>query len=116
MALAYEARRVTGRSTRFFLSLGNVFSSLVLGAVALGMVLFYFPDATLQLFKWAGAIREALIAGNWPARYEGVMPALIDERQIVYMGFVLAIRVVVGLVGMLGSKLTGGGKAPEFPH
>lgn len=102
-------------STRFFLSLGNVFFSLILGAVALGFGLFYFPDATLQLFKWAGSIRETLISGNWPARYEVVLRALVDERQIVYMGFVLAARILVGLLIMLVYKLTGRGPEPEYP-
>ena len=83
---------------RFFLSLGNVFFSLILGAVALGFFWFYFPDWTLQLFRWAGSIRESLISGNWPARYEVVLRALVDERQIVYMGFVLATRIIVGIV------------------
>jgi hypothetical protein len=104
-----------GMSARFFLSLGNVFFSLILGAVGLGFGLFYFPDTTLQLFKWAGSIREALISGNWPARYEVVLRALVDERQIVYMGFVLATRILVGLIIMLGYKLTGGRHQPEFP-
>ena len=102
-------------STRFLLSLGNVFFSLILGAVALGIGLFYFPDATLRLFKWAGSIREALISGAWSARYEVMLRALVDERQIVYMGFVLATRILVGLIIMLGYKLTGGRHQPEFP-
>jgi hypothetical protein len=98
-------------ATRFFLSLGNVFFSLILGAVALGFFWFYFPDATLQLFKWAGSIRESLISGTWPARYEVVLRALVDERQIVYMGFVLATRIIVGVLIVLGYKLVG--RRPE---
>ena len=98
---------------RFFLSLGNVFFSLILGAVALGFFWFYFPDWTLQLFRWAGSIRESLISGNWPARYEVVLRALVDERQIVYMGFVLATRILVGLIIALFYKIFGG-KQPEL--
>ena len=86
------------RSTRYFLSLGNVFFSLVLGAVALGVAWFYFPEATVQMFKAAGSIREWLASRGWPAHYEAVVRALLDERQIVYMGFVLATRIVVGLL------------------
>jgi hypothetical protein len=104
-------------SARFFLSLGNVFLSLILGAVALGIGLFYFSDATLQLFKWAGSLREALISGNWPSRYEVVLRVLVDERQIVYMGFVLATRIAVGLLIMVIYKLIGRRPEPEseFP-
>ena len=39
----------------------------------------------------------------------------MDERQIVYMGFVLATRVIVGLVIMLVSKLFGRSSQQEFP-
>jgi hypothetical protein len=101
-------------STRFLLSLGNVFFSLILGAVALGFFWFYFPDWTLQLFKWAGSIRESMISGNWPARYEVVLRALVDERQIVYMGFVLATRILVGIIIALGYKLLGGRREQGF--
>jgi hypothetical protein len=106
---------VTGITARFFLSLGNVFFSLILGAVALGFFWFYFPDWTLTLFKWAGSIREGIVSGNWPARYEVVIRALVDERQIVYMGFVLATRVVVGILIMLMYKLIGRKPEPEYP-
>ena len=37
-----------------------------------------------------------------------VLRALVDERQIVYMGFVLATRILVGIVIALGYKLFGG--------
>jgi len=94
-------------TARFFFSLGNVFFSLILGAVALGFFWFYFPDWTLQLFKWAGSIREGIVSGAWPARYEVVIRALVDERQIVYMGFVLATRILVGLLIVIGAKLLG---------
>jgi hypothetical protein len=103
-------------TARFFLSLGNVFFSLLLGAVALGFFWLYFPDVTLQLFKWAGSLREALLSSAWSARYEVALRLFVDERQIVYMGFVLATRIVVGLLILLGSRWIGGNKSEqEFP-
>jgi hypothetical protein len=89
---------VKSLTSRYFLPLGNVAASLFLGALAFGLFWYYFPDATLQLFKWAGSIREAVVGGYLPARYEVVVRALVDERQIVYMGFVIATRIVVGLL------------------
>lgn len=104
------------RTARFLLSLGNVVFSLVLGAVALAFSLFFFPVATLHLYKGARAIGEALLSGAWPAQYEPVLRALADERLIVYMGFVLATRIAVGLLVLLGSKWIGGKPArEEFP-
>ena len=104
------------RTARFFLSLGNVFLSLVLGAAALAFSLFFFPEATLQLYKWARTLGETLLSGVWPAHYEPVLRALADERLIVYMGFVLATRSIVGLLLLLGSRWIAGKPAhEEFP-
>jgi hypothetical protein len=89
---------VKSLTARYFLPLGNVAASLVLGAVVFGVFWYYFPDATLVLFKWAGSVREAAVGGYMPSRYEVVVRALVDERQIVYMGFVIATRIIVGLL------------------
>ncbi len=101
-------------TARFFLSLGNVFFSLLLGAVALGFFWMYFPDLTLQLFKWAGTLRESLLSSAWSARYEVALRLFVDERQIVYMGFVLATRIIVGVLIMLVYKLFGRKTQEEF--
>lgn len=104
------------RTARFLLSLGNVFFSLVLGAIALAFSLFFFPAATLQLYKGARAVGEAVLSGAWPAQYEPVLRALADERLVVYMGFVLAARIAVGLLFLFGSKWIGAKPAHEdFP-
>jgi hypothetical protein len=95
-------------SARYFLSLGNVFFSLILGALAFGFFWFYFPDATLLLFKWAGTAREWMVTRNWSSRYEVVVRALVDERQIVYIGFVLFTRMLFGLIIALGFWLLTG--------
>jgi hypothetical protein len=103
-------------TARFFLSLGNVFFSLLLGAVALGLSLFFFPDATLQLHKGARSVGETLLSGTWPARFESVLRSLTDERLVVYMGFVLATRIVVGFVILVASRWIGGKPGhEEFP-
>lgn len=101
-------------TTRFFLSLGNVFFSLILGAVAFGFFWIYFPEATLQLFRWAASLRENIVAGNWPARYEVVIRALVEERQIVYMGFVMTTRIIVGILIALVSRMFGGKEQVQF--
>ena len=44
-----------------------------------------------------------------------VIRALVDERQIVYMGFVLATRIAVGVLIMLVFKVIGrSGPESEF--
>lgn len=86
------------RTIRFFLSLGNVAFSLILGALALAFCWFTFPEFTLAIFKYAGNFREWVFDQGMSAKYEVMVRALVDDRQIVYMGFVLISRIVVSLV------------------
>ena len=71
---------------RFLLSLGNVFSSLIIGALALAIVWIYIPSVALQLFRWAASIRDWVVLANWPPQYEVALRFFVDERQIVYVG------------------------------
>jgi len=85
-------------SARYLLSLGNVAFSLILGALALAFSWIYFPEFTLSLFKYASQMREWVFSQGMSAKYEVMVRALVDDRQIVYMGFVLFSRFIIGLV------------------
>lgn len=85
-------------AARFFFPLASVAFSLIFGAVALGLFWYHFPNATLQLFRWAGSLREAVFTGYWPVRYEAVSRGLVDERLIIYMAFVIAARIMLGIL------------------
>ena len=98
-------------STRYFLSLGNVFFSLILGAFALAVCWYYFPEFTLSLFKYASSLREWIFSQGMSAKYEIMMRALVDDRQVVYMGFVLFSRLMVSLLLAFMYWLFGGKRA-----
>jgi hypothetical protein len=99
---------------RFLLSLGNVFSSLILGALALAIVWIYIPNLALRLFRWAATVRDWVVLANWPPQYEVALRFFVDERQIVYVGFVLASRIVMGLLFILCAKALGRKPQPGF--
>ena len=46
-------------STRYFLSLGNIALSLVLGVLAMGFFFLYLPDTFLQLQRGATVDRKS---------------------------------------------------------
>ena len=71
---------------RFLLSLGNVFSSLIIGALALAIVWIYIPSVALRLFRWAASVRDWVVLANWPPQYEVPLRFFVDERQIVLRG------------------------------
>jgi len=64
------------------------------------------PDApALELLS-------TILAGGRASRLH---KRLVDERQIVYMGYVLASRIVFGLVVMILFWLFGRRAEPEYP-
>jgi hypothetical protein len=110
-----EGVLVVPAAGRFLLSICGVFFWLALGAAALAASLFLFPDATLQLYRWSRSVGETLSSGSWPAHHERVLRAVADERLIVYMGFVMAARIVVGVVMLLASRWIGA-RPGNHPH
>ncbi|MCB1548349.1 MAG: hypothetical protein KDJ41_11045 [Hyphomicrobiaceae bacterium] len=100
-------------TTRYFLSLGNVVFSMFLGALALFACWFYFPETALQLFKMAGSFREWMANRGWSPRYEVAIRAFLGDQQIVFMGFVIATRIVVGAFIGLVAMLFGRRPDPE---
>ncbi len=95
-------------STRYFLSLGNVAVSLVLGVVAFALCFLIYPDFTEQLLKGASSVKEVIVSGMGNAHYRNVGRFVLHESSIVLMGFTLAARIVVGALIALFSKLSAG--------
>ena len=85
-------------STRYFLSLGNIALSLVLGVLAMGFFFLYLPDTFVQLQRGATVIKAWLVAHAWSGRSESVIGLLLEEKQILLMGFTLATRVITGVI------------------
>jgi hypothetical protein len=98
---------------RYVLSIGNVVSSLIVGAVAFGYFWIYLPEVMLYPFRWAASLREGLLLMNWPPHYDIAIRFFIDERQIVFLGFVLMSRVVLGFLLMLGARIFGRRSEPD---
>jgi hypothetical protein len=107
--------RVKSLLGQFLLSLGHVLFSMIAGALALAIVWIYLPSVALPLFRWATTIRDWVILANWPPRYEAAVRFFFDEHQIVYLGFVVASRILVGVVAILFAKWLARRPEPEFP-
>jgi hypothetical protein len=75
---------------------------LALGVVAMAAFWWFFPEEFRQLQRFASAVRDWIIAAYaWPARAETVIRLVLDERQLLMMGFVLATRLALEIVLVL---------------
>jgi hypothetical protein len=107
-------------TTRFLESFGNVFFSLLFGAIAMGFFWYYLPDEFVQLQRMAAAFREWIASRGWTTRTETIIRFLLEDRQLLLMSFVLVMRFVLGLLA-LAIKAMFGRRArhdqhPEYTH
>jgi hypothetical protein len=82
---------------RFLASLGNVFLSLILGVIAMGFFWYYFPAEFNSTIRVAAVVREWIIARVWSTRAESILRFMLEDRQLLLMGFVLTVRFLLGL-------------------
>jgi hypothetical protein len=84
----------------FLGSFSNFFLSIVLGAFAMGAFWYYYPDQFVQLQRSASIVREWIVAHAWSTRSETIFRFLLEDRQLLLIAFVLAIRFLLGLVAL----------------
>jgi hypothetical protein len=95
-------------ATRYFLSLGNVAFSMVLGVIALAACAIYNEQLLLGMLKQASSVREWIVSFSGAPKMEIIARFVLHESSILLMFFTLMARVVVGFVIALISALFGG--------
>ena len=100
-------------TARYFLSLGNIVSSFLFGALAMILWWIYFPDSFVVITRAAAGVREWVVNRGWPARYEGALRILVHDQTLIFMFFTISARIIVGGLIMLVSKLYWGRAHPD---
>lgn len=86
---------------RVFLATTNIFTSLILGALAMGVVWYLSPDLMQSFFQSASGFKTWLTSLGIEPKYNNFLWFLIEERQLVFMGFVIATRVVMAILAAI---------------
>lgn len=94
-------------TTRYFLSLGNVALSLVVGVLSLAACAIYNEQLLLAMLKQASSIREWIVSFGGTPKMEIIARFVLHESSILLMFFTLAARVVLGLFVAIGAALFG---------
>jgi len=90
----------TSLTARFLGSFGNFLFSIVLGALAMGVFWYYYPEQFLVLQRSVSAVREWIVARAWSARSETIFRFLLEDRQLLLIAFVVAARFLLGLLAL----------------
>ncbi len=93
---------------RYFLSLGNIAFSMILGMVALAACAVYNEQLLLGMLKQAEVMRGWITSISGVPKMEIIGRLVLHESSILLMFFTLLARIVVGLIIALVSGLFGG--------
>jgi hypothetical protein len=94
---------------RFMGSFTYLFVSMILGLIVMGLFWYYLPDEFVQLQRSASTVRDWIVGRPWSARTESIIRFLLEDRQLLLIGFVLATRVLLGLLVLPFRALFGRG-------
>ncbi len=84
--------------TRILLSTGNIVVSLVLGALLFGYVFITYPEAMSSTLDAAGHLKTWIISRGISTEYNNWLRVLLEERQLVFMGFTILARVGLSII------------------
>jgi hypothetical protein len=83
---------------RILLSAGNILLSLILGALLMALVAVYSPETLSVLLAWARSFKSLITGTGLDARYNIWLELLLEERQLLFMGFTIFARILLGLI------------------
>jgi hypothetical protein len=85
---------------RVLFSIGNIVLSLILGAVLLALVGVHSPETLSALLHWSHSVKEIITGTSLDPKYNVWIEFLLDDRQLVFMFFVVLARIVLWLVAL----------------
>ena len=92
---------------RLLLSTGNIFFALVLGAIALAFTGYNDPELLSMFLGWARELKALIVGAGLDPKYNIWLELLLEERQLLFMGFTIVARLLLSLLTGLISLILG---------
>lgn len=89
------------------LSTGSIFVSLVLGAISVAVVGYNSPETLSLMLGWARELKAVITGFGLAPKYNIWVELLLEERQLLFMFFTIAVRILLGITGGLIAALLG---------
>jgi len=83
---------------RLLLSTGNIFLSLILGALMLALVGYNYPEALSEMLGWARELKVWITTRGVEPKYNIWLELLLEERQLLFMFFTIIARILLFIV------------------
>jgi hypothetical protein len=100
-----DAALITGRIMRLFFSLSSFAFTMLLALVAFTYTAIHHPTTMRDLLYGAQEVRDRISLLGLPDSYMVWVDIFLQPNQIVLIGFSIAMRLLIGLVGSIfGSR------------
>lgn len=83
---------------RLLLGTSTIFLSLILGAFALAVVGYNSPETLSQMLGWARDLKGVITTTGVDPKYNIWVELLLEERQLLFMFFTIAARILLALI------------------
>lgn len=83
---------------RLLLGTSTIFLSLILGAFALAFVGYNWPEALSTMLGWARDLKGIITSSGIDPKYNIWVELLLEERQLLFMFFTIAARILLALI------------------
>lgn len=83
---------------RLLLSTGNIFLSLILGALMLALVGYNYPESLSEMLGWARELKVWITTRGLEPKYNIWLELLLEERQLLFMFFTIIARILLFVV------------------
>lgn len=83
---------------RLLASTGNVLLSLVLGAIGVAMVGIHYPEQLSVMLGWARELKLFITGLGLEPRYNIWVELMLEERQLLFMGFTIVARIILSII------------------
>ncbi len=83
---------------KLLLSTGSLFFSLILGAFMMGLVGYNSPETLSMMLGWARNLKSVITGTGLDPKYNIWVEVLLEERQLLFMFFTIAARLIIGLI------------------
>lgn len=80
---------------RLFLTTGNIFLSLILGAIMLALVGYNSPETLSEMLSWARNLKGWITSRGLEPKYNIWLELLLEERQLLFMFFTIFARILL---------------------
>ncbi len=92
---------------RLLISTGTLFFSLILGAVLLAVVAYNDPEMLSTMLGWARELKLFITSRGLAPHYNIWIEFLLEERQLLFMAFVILARILIAIPVALFSSVFG---------